>query len=664
MNPPGFALLFIFCVFLLVGWPVGEVRAQENPTDSLERLLSQPMSDTSRVLLLEKIGGTLLYSQPLEAMKYVKEGLTLAEQIPYPRGIARTMNRMGSIYRNTGSYAKALEVHLEALKVARKSNDLDAMARINNSIGILYSEQKDSRKAIKYFTKTKILAQQLHDAELLEISLTNLGTDYALLNELDSAQTYTLRAYEMAEKNKSEGTSNMLFINLGNIHYRQKNYPLALDYYRRSLPLSEAQADSLNLSLTYFEMARTFLETESLDSSRLYAEKSLRLAQQVDNPKNILDAGTLLSTLYEKSDVGKSYGYFKVAMEAKDRMFAQEKVRQLENLKFNEALNTQQRAYENLHYRNTLRLYALLAGIVAALLVAFLLYRIVRQRQKANVLLRHQKEELQETLTELRTTQDQLIQSEKMASLGELTAGIAHEIQNPLNFVNNYSEVNLELLEELIIEQETADKNEGLMKELMQDLADNERKIYHHGKQAEAIIRGMQEHSRRSSGTREPTDVNALVAEYVDLAYHGMSAKDKLSRDVVSTDFEPGIPKLDLIPGDIGRVILNLLNNAFYAVAQMKESQPEGYLPIVLVTTRHRSGAVELRVRDNGTGIPENNLGKLFQPFFTTKPTGQGTGLGLSLAYDIVTKGHGGQLRVESVEGNWAEFIVILPNPF
>ncbi|GAB2787529.1 hypothetical protein GCM10027275_35400 [Rhabdobacter roseus] len=637
----------------------GAGRAQQSPSDSLKQLLTQPLPDTSRALLLERLGSALMYSRPAEAMRYVQEGLTLSEQKKYPRGIARNRNRLGSIYRTVGSYTQALEAHLEALKVAQQHHDLEGMARAYNSIGILYSEQKDSRKAIEYFTRTKALAEQLNDAELVEISLTNIGTDYALLGQLDSALVYTLRAYEMAAKNPDESTSSVLFINLGNIHYRQKNYPLALEYYRRSLPLSEAAEDQRNLSQTYFEMARVFQQTRSLDSCRYYAEKALRLAQDVKNPKNILDAATLLAALYEPTDLARAYRYYQQAMAAKDQMFAQEKVRQLENLGFKEELNRQQLEYEQIQYRSLVQTYALLAGIVVALLIAFLLYRNMRTRQKANQLLQYQKDELQHTLTELKATQAQLIQSEKMASLGELTAGIAHEIQNPLNFVNNYSELNLELIDEMRQELERGDLEEIQL--LATDLEENERKILRHGKQAEAIVRGMQQHSRRSSGTRELTDLNALAQEYVELAYNGMSAKDKLSKNVLTLDFDASLPKVALIPGDVGRVILNLMNNAFYAVMEKKETQPEAYEPAIKVTTRALDRAVEIRVKDNGTGIPEKYLDKLFQPFFTTKPTGQGTGLGLSLAYDIVIKGHSGQLNVESTEGAGTTFSVQIP---
>ncbi len=466
----------------------------------------------------------------------------------------------------------------------------------------------------------------------------------------------------MAVRQKDETSSSILFAILGNIHYRKKEYPLSLAYYRRSVPLYRAVNDQRNLGQSYFEMARLFCETGAADSCRSYAERALALAQKVRNPKNVLDASTLLTGFYEENDKAKAYQYFKIATQAREQMFDREKIQQIQNLDFNEQLRVQQLENEKVESRRSIQTWSLIAGLALVVLIAFLLYRNNRIRQKANVLLQEQKETLQTTLTELKTTQTQLIQAEKMASLGELTAGIAHEIQNPLNFVNNYAEVNVELLQELAFEgeKEIGKKDERLMREITRDLEENEGKILHHGRQAEAIVRGMQQHSRRSSGSRELTEVNSLVREYAELAYNGMTAKDKLAKDVLNLDLDTEVGKVEMIPGDIGRVVLNLLDNAFYAILEKIEAQPNGYQPTISVTTRRLDQTVEIRVKDNGPGIPQEELDKIFQPFFTTKPTGQGTGLGLSLAYDIVTKGHGGQLEVTSEVGKGAEFIVFI----
>ena len=268
-------------------------------------------------------------------------------------------------------------------------------------------------------------------------------------------------------------------------------------------------------------------------------------------------------------------------------------------------------------------------------------------------------EELNNSLENLKATQTQLIQSEKMASLGELTAGIAHEIQNPLNFVNNFSEVSNELIDEMNEEIERKDFEE--VKAIAKDIKQNLEKINHHGKRADSIVKGMLQHSRSSSGEKEPTDLNALADEYLRLAYHGLRAKDKSFNATLETHFDETIGKVNLVSQDIGRVILNLITNAFYVVQKKKEQHPEDYEPTVTVTTRKEGNNVQIAVKDNGDGIPGAIKEKIFQPFFTTKPTGQGTGLGLSMSYDIVTKGHGGELKVSTKEGEGTSFTIVLP---
>ena len=270
----------------------------------------------------------------------------------------------------------------------------------------------------------------------------------------------------------------------------------------------------------------------------------------------------------------------------------------------------------------------------------------------------HENATIRSMLAELKATQAQLIQREKMASLGELTAGIAHEIQNPLNFVNNFSDINRELLEELKQEATSGNLRETI--NIADTIAANEQKISDHGRRADAIVKSMLQHSRQSNGERQLTDINALCDEYLKLAYHGLRAKDKNFNATIHTHFDTSIGKIDIVPQDMGRVLLNLFNNAFYSVQKKKQQLNGTYEPAVFVKSEKTSNKVRVRIEDNGTGIPENVVSKIFQPFFTTKPTGEGTGLGLSLSYDMV-KAHGGGLQVESKEGDYAAFIIELP---
>ncbi len=295
---------------------------------------------------------------------------------------------------------------------------------------------------------------------------------------------------------------------------------------------------------------------------------------------------------------------------------------------------------------------------------SFIQYRSRSLRQKNLVLeekVLHRTKELKLSLEELKETQNHLIQREKMASLGELTAGIAHEIQNPLNFVNNFSDLNKELIDELKTEQKLDSRDYQNEEHLLNDIRENEDKINHHGRRAAAIVKGMLLHSRSSTGQKEPTDINAVTDEYLRLSYHGLRAKDKSFNADLVTDFDPLLGEINVIPQDIGRVLLNLFNNAFYSVNEKRIQVKGNYKPSVSVSTKKNGNTVEIKIRDNGTGIPQKVIDKIYQPFFTTKPPGEGTGLGLSLSYDIITKIHSGELKVETKEGEFAEFIILLP---
>jgi signal transduction histidine kinase len=308
---------------------------------------------------------------------------------------------------------------------------------------------------------------------------------------------------------------------------------------------------------------------------------------------------------------------------------------------------------EKVAYQGRVRTYSLLAGVGILFIIGLLLFRNNRQKRRSN-------ERLKQALDHLKTTQSQLVHSEKMASLGELTAGIAHEIQNPLNFVNNFSEINRELLDEL--RQAIQDGKMDAVIDISNNIRENEEKIMHHGNRADSIVKGMLQHARSSTGTKEPADINALVEEYTRLAYHGIRARDKAFKGEYAADLDPAAGTINVVPQDMGRVVLNLVNNAFHAAsAEALAKGDSDFKPLVRVSTRRVKDTVEIKVEDNGAGIPAPVKEKIFQPFFTTKPTGQGTGLGLSLSYDIVTKGHGGTLVVEKTGPDGTSFVISLP---
>ncbi len=314
--------------------------------------------------------------------------------------------------------------------------------------------------------------------------------------------------------------------------------------------------------------------------------------------------------------------------------------------------------------------YTIFILLAAGLLRDYIVFRSRKLKRENKVLeekVELRTEQLNKSIQNLKSTQTQLVQSEKMASLGELTAGIAHEIQNPLNFVNNFAEVNTELIDEA--EREINNGNIAEVKSIFNNIRENERKISHHGKRADSIVKGMLLHSRGSSGVKEMTDINSLADEYLKLSFHGLRAKDKSFNSSLKTDFDETLPKINIVPQDIARVLVNLFNNAFYAVSAKASSIAQtskersatagGFDPTVWLSTQHANGFVEISVKDNGDGIPQKVIDKIFQPFFTTKPAGQGTGLGLSLSYEII-KAHHGELKVDTTEGKGTSFTILL----
>ncbi len=341
-----------------------------------------------------------------------------------------------------------------------------------------------------------------------------------------------------------------------------------------------------------------------------------------------------------------------------ERLFNSKQAQQFQNIDFDAQQKQQELQAAKEDYEDRMQKNLLLAGLAVFVIAAVFLWRSNRLRKKSNAILKRQNHEIAIAMDNLKKTQAQLIQAEKMASLGALTTGIAHEIQNPLNFVTNFSELNSELIIELV--QEIEKGNAGAALTIAKDLKDNEEKINTQGKRADGIVKSMLQHSRISKGVKEPTDINKLADEHLRLAYHGWKAKDKTFHVVVTTRFDESLGKMNIIPQDIGRVLLNLVNNAFYAVDLKRKQVGDGYEPTVSIKTAKNNGRVALTVTDNGNGIPESILDKIFQPFFTTKPTGQGTGLGLSLSYDII-RAHGGDIKVESVEGKGSAFTVMIP---
>jgi signal transduction histidine kinase len=405
--------------------------------------------------------------------------------------------------------------------------------------------------------------------------------------------------------------------------------------------------------MAYQALAELSRMTGAVDSSFMFSRNAISIYLEMNDTLGLSAAYRALSSAFDaQNQTDSAHYYLKRSIALESALNQAGKAKSFQSTSFNEQIKLQELEAEKLRTQSRTRTWTMISGIGVLLLISGILYRNNRRQKK-------DKAHIEKAYEKLKSTQTQLIQSEKMASLGELTAGIAHEIQNPLNFVNNFSEVNTELIEEMKSELQADNKQEALL--LADDIKENEQKINHHGKRADAIVKGMLQHSRSSNGVKEPTDINALADEYLRLSYHGLRAKDKSFNATIETHFDETIGKINIIPQDIGRVILNLINNSFYAVNEKKQQSPDGYEPIVSVSTKKIKDKVEIKVSDNGNGIPQKVLDKIYQPFFTTKPTGQGTGLGLSMSYDIV-KAHGGEIKVETKEGEGTTFVITIPS--
>jgi signal transduction histidine kinase len=660
--------------------------------------LSKEQPDSSRIFLLTSIATVYAflaeYYNPDSALYYTKKALLVLQKYKSTKAHEKLTRTEYAIYdlqelsatilHSLGNYPKALELRLNNLKMAEAGKDHPLMLSAMGKIIDDYSAMKDHHNVLRYSRQMQHYIKGLNQKitpTLYDIMISDkaFAEAYYQLHALDSSIDYAKRFYATATDRtaKESTTFNMAYLAnaallLANIFAIKSDVNEAMSYYRTAILYGQKSSQLLVIARTHEGIARLFQKEGRIDSALYYALSSYNiLLNQLSNVQAwgdntnhfIAEVTPLIASLYKaKNQPDSAYKYLLLSVDVKDSLYNLDKVKQFQNITFNENVRMQQQEQETkaaqVRYINKIRIYLLIAGIAIALSVAFLLFRNNIQKQRRNAELQNKNRQIENTLSELKSTQAQLIQSEKMASLGELTAGIAHEIQNPLNFVNNFSETNVELLDELLHELSFGNTEEALA--IARDAKQNEQKINHHGRRADSIVKGMLEHSRTNSGLREPTDVNKLADEYLRLSYLGLRAKDKSFNAALHTNFDESMNKVSIVPQEIGRVLLNLFNNAFYAVSEKRKLAGNGYEPTVFVRTKSVDNKLEIEVKDNGNGIPAKAIDKIFQPFFTTKPTGQGTGLGLSISYDIV-KAHGGELRVESVEGEGATFAISLP---
>ncbi|MEJ7914246.1 MAG: tetratricopeptide repeat protein [Chitinophagaceae bacterium] len=708
--------LFLLALCFSSGVGIGSTPARAQVRlDSMEHILSLHKEDTAIVNTLNAISveqSNSSYYGP--ALVTANKALARATASKYKIGQAAAYHSIGWHYKAQYRYPEAFKNYFTSLRLMKETGDKKRVANTYLNIAGLYFNQGNYGEHLKNQYAALRIFEEISDKSGMATSLHGVGIVYIYLNNLSDALKNLDAALKLKKETGDVFGEAQCYNSMGEVHARQGNFQLALKNYflamnlfkRPGAPTWGVPLSHNHIGNVYLEQGESALEVGKKSEANLYFSKatahflaSSKESQRAGSLKDVADAYVLLGNVQikggefaeasnslekalglfnrvkDKEGLKNSYYLFstldsidgnyaqallhyKMYTLYRDSLVNDEHLTKALDAKMQYALykdEIEEQRKNNLQFFSLVILACLLlAGIVISLIV----WRNLKQKKKAHLLLKKQKEELQITLTELQETQAQLIQREKMASLGELTAGISHEIQNPLNFINNFSDVNRELIQEMKDSLALGNQAEALL--IANDIQEGEEKINRHGKRADAIIKSMLQHSRASTGKKETVDINGLADEYLRLSYHGLRAKDKLFNAAFTTHFDKTIGKIDIVPQDIGRVLLNLYNNAFFSVAQKKKQLNGAYEPGVVVTTRQQGGKIIVSVKDNGTGIPQKVLDKIYQPFFTTKPSGQGTGLGLSMSYDII-KAHGGDLKVETKEGLFAEFIICLP---
>ncbi|MDB5278360.1 MAG: hypothetical protein JWR61_3315 [Ferruginibacter sp.] len=664
--------------------------------DSLHYALLNTTNDTVKMDIYRQMGFYQQEGKVDSALFYHEKQLSFAKKLNLQLYEADAYEQIAYVKSWQGDVSSALKFYYKAVKLADNptssengwgyskfsySNNpddarLSILGMIHFELSRLYTSLKLYKTARSQLNEAFDIGKKLQNKKILSLTTRNIGALFFKNNQSDSAFKYYQLALLYSQNSPYARGLVDIYKFIGLYYENQHQYDSTKEYFTKSANAGIVSNQLIGLSGVYLEYGKLYLKNNQPDSALYYTLKCVALAQSIPNESLVAKGYTQLSLIYElQKNTLAALDYLKKGKFLSDSIndASVSKITQFQNVDFEEQTRLNKIVEEQAGFQNKLILIGLFGSLVIFILLAIFQNRNSRQRQKANAI-------LEKTLRDLRSTQSQLIQSEKMASLGELTAGIAHEIQNPLNFVNNFSEVNKELLEELKAERLKPKADGDLQNELINDIISNEEKINHHGKRADAIVKGMLQHSGSSSGIKDPTDINALCDEYLRLSYHGLRAKDKSFNATLKTDFDETIDNINIIPQDIGRVLLNLINNAFYAVNEKQKAESlkqkaesKVYEPVVTLTTRRlgapsgsaRTGSdgnkskVLITIKDNGIGIPQKIVDKIFQPFFTTKPTGQGTGLGLSLAYDIV-KAHGGELKVKTREGEETTFIITL----
>ncbi len=660
----------ILCLFGLLFIITLNALAQDQKfADSFRKIYhEEKLSDTAKLELLRQLSFNEVSDLNL-SLTYAEELISLAAKEGNDKYLFHGYFQKGNKEIILGNYPEALDAYLKSADVAEKTKVNERIGSAFGAIADVYAKTGSFSNAMLYYRKAIITLRSSTDSIALAGDILNAGEAFRNNKIFDSALIYFKESEKIFKQQHYPVGEAYAIGNMGMVYASSGEDDLAEKNINEAISALEASKNYAPICEYLISMCEIYQKKNDNQKALNYAQRSLSLAEQYNLKEQISVANLKLSGLYEKtSEPYQALNHYKDYIIYRDSIRNVDSVQKMGNLIKNFEVAQKQSEVNLLHRQKNLQralLFAAVFVLVIILVLAIILFKNNRQKQKAFMLLskakaitEDQRDQTNKALEKLKRTQAHLIQSEKMASLGELTAGIAHEIQNPLNFVTNFSEVNTELITEL--QEENKKGNTDAVNSISEEIFKNEEKISHHGKRADAIVKGMLEHSRSHAPEKKLTDINALAAEYFRLSYHGLRAKDKSFNAEMRTDFDPEAGEINIVPQELGRVILNLVNNAFYAVSARSKERPENFSPTVTVSTKRTTEQVVLSVKDNGTGMSSQVKEKIFQPFFTTKDPGLGTGLGLSISYDIV-KSHGGEIKVESEMGVGSEFTITLP---
>jgi signal transduction histidine kinase len=653
--------------------------AQQRTVDSLKKHLS-PNNDTLNLVIANRLAEAYNVVNLDSSARYAKQYLALAQKLGYHLHEADAFIDLAFAHDSKSAYVLSLLLRAEELLnnngrgrilperflvMMNLPPDLHSPGKYRQYVtgmlhcvfGMTYWVTGKFNQVFPHATKALEIANRLENPELQVWSHLLFGV--TLVNN-DSALYHLQHSMRAALKGHPRALGQLYDFTAKEYGLR-KEFDKQLQYQRASLQEYLSNEFTYLAGWGYLGLGEFYMRSvPQRDSALFYVNRAFAHALAANNWDIRFWASKHLYDLYRAAgNKDSAFRYAEIMIEAREHVFNEDAAKGFEDADYRQQWQREANEKAQAELRARYRTYAFLAGAVFLLILSVVFWRNSYRRKKAMLVLQQEKAKTEAALGDLRAAQQQLIQSEKMASLGELTAGIAHEIQNPLNFVNNFAELNTELIGEL--QQELATGHVDEARRIADSIAGNEQKITFHGKRADSIVKGMLQHSRNSEGRKEQTDLAKLADECLRLSYHGMRAKEKSFNARTEMDVESGLPGIFVSPQDIGRVLLNLFTNAFYSLSQKRKSAGEGFDPVVSVSIRTKVDGLVVTIRDNGMGIPQSAVDKIFQPFFTTKPTGEGTGLGLSMSYDIITKGHGGELSVETKEGEYAVFRIFLP---